>query len=364
MELPKHIPQLDALRGVAVLTVMLYHGLDLAPHLPLKPVFGTGYVGVDLFFVLSGFLITGILVRTKDSAGYFLNFYSRRALRIWPLYYALLIFTFALLPAVQPQLKAAIFGRSHPWQAFPFFLQNLTVNGEAFDTLRVTWSLAIEEQFYLVWPVIVFLAPPRILKPLAIAAVFLSMAMRWSVQYGLIPPVIIYTNTLTRLDGLALGALLAVWIPEASKATVKLAALFTLAPALPLTIAMGWRRAGHWSFYALVSLCFACVLCLAIQIDAFSKLRFLKYTGKISYALYLVHVPVFVFAGLPLFRRMRIFRASAAGDAMLLLSALAVCYVLATGSWNFFESKFLRLKERFAYAESPDTSVAFYAQKE
>ena len=98
-------------------------------------------------------------MKSKDEPDYFTNFYARRALRIWPLYYALLIFSFVLLPWIAPQLKAAIFERSHPWQSFPFFLQNFMTKGEAFDTLRVTWSLAIEEQFYLVWPLIVWLTP-------------------------------------------------------------------------------------------------------------------------------------------------------------------------------------------------------------
>jgi peptidoglycan/LPS O-acetylase OafA/YrhL len=130
------------------------------------------------------------------------------------LYYALLFFTFVALPVIHPALKASIFELCHPWQAFPFFLQNLTIRRQAFDTLRVTWSLAIEEQFYLVWPVIVWLAPPRMLKPLALSALFLSMAVRWSVLIGLIPPLTIYMNTLTRLDGLSLGAFLALWIPQ------------------------------------------------------------------------------------------------------------------------------------------------------
>jgi peptidoglycan/LPS O-acetylase OafA/YrhL len=357
MDLPKHIPQLDVLRGIAVLTVMLYHALDIVPNLHLRPILNSGYVGVDLFFVLSGFLITGILVRTRESRGYFVNFYSRRALRIWPLYYVLLFFTFVLLPLIHPQARAAVFGQSRPWQAFPFFLQNLTLSGQAFDTLRVTWSLAIEEQFYLVWPLIVFLAPPRMLKSLALTALFLSIATRWAVQYGLVPPVNIYTNTLTRLDGLALGALLALWIPEASDRTVKLLGISILALTLPVTLVVGWYRSGHWIFYALVSLCFASLLCTVIDINAFSRLRFLSYSGKISYALYLVHVPVFTFVGLPEFRRFAVNR-STLGNLVLLLVSLAICYAFAAASWHLFERKFLKLKDRFEYAPGP-TLTAF-----
>jgi len=358
MDLPKHLPQLDVLRGIAVLTVIGYHGLHLIPHLHLNLVLGTGYVGVDLFFVLSGFLITGILARTKDSANYFRNFYARRALRIWPVYYVLLLFTFIVLPLIHPQSTASIFGKSHPWESYPFFLQNLTVNGLSFGTLTATWSLAIEEQFYLVWPVIIFLAPPRFLKPIAVGALFLSVATRWSVQYGLIPPIIIYTNTLTRLDGLALGALLALWIPEARKITVKLVGMIGLALTAPIALALGLRNPGHWGFFTIVSACFACLLCTAIHFDALSQLRFLRYTGKISYTLYLIHVPIFMLASKPAMRRFWLFRSGSSGDAILFFASVSVCYALAVLSWVFFESKFLRLKDRFNYAVEPSLSNA------
>ena len=114
MKLPNHIPQLD---------VKLYHITDIAPNLHRRPFIRLRYTGVDLFFVLSGFLITGMLVRTGDNEGYLTNFDARRILRIWPLYYALLLFTFVLLPAFTLQLRAAIFKPSHPGRRFPFFTE-------------------------------------------------------------------------------------------------------------------------------------------------------------------------------------------------------------------------------------------------
>jgi peptidoglycan/LPS O-acetylase OafA/YrhL len=365
VKLPKHIPQLDALRGVAVLEVMLYHIMDLVPRLHLRPIFGVGYVGVDLFFVLSGFLITGILARSRDSDKYFTNFYARRALRIWPLYYMLLVFTFVLLPAVNPALKASIFERSRPWQAFPFFLQNLTLKRQAFDTVRVTWSLAIEEQFYLVWPVIVWLAPRRMLKPLSLSGVFLSVALRWSVLIGLIPPLNIYMNTLTRLDGLSLGAFLAVWVPEADSRTVKLAGIAVVALTLPAAIIVEWVRPGHWGFYSLVSACFGGILCIAINTEALSHMEFLKYTGKISYALYLVHVPVFSFVGFYELGKVLFPHSPNTAEVTLFVISFALCYALAAASWCFFESRLLKLKRRLEYTTWPTTRVSsFYAGPE
>ena len=363
MKLPKHIPQLDVLRGVAVLNVMLYHIVDIVPRLHLKPIFGLGYAGVDLFFVLSGFLITGILVGSKQSEKYFTNFYARRALRIWPLYYLLLLITFVVLPMVHPALKTSIFGQCHPWQAFPLFLQNLTLNRQAFDTLRVTWSLAIEEQFYLVWPVIVWLAPRRMLKPLALSALLLSMALRWSVLIGLIAPLNIYMNTLTRLDGLSLGAFLALWIPEADSRIVRLTGAVVVGLTLPAMIVLGWIQPGHWAFFSVVAACFAGMLCVAINVDWLAKMGFLKYTGKISYALYLVHVPVFSLAGAYGIGEVFFPRSPIAADLALLLTSFGFCYGLAIVSWHFYESRFLRLKSRFEYASARSSGSSAFPFK-
>ena len=113
--------------------------------------------GSRSFFVLSGFLITGILVDTKRSEGYFKNFYARRCLRIWPLYYSVLFFMFVVVPLLSPSVGSIVVARSSPWWAYPFFLQNFLVyhSASAAGPLGVTWSVAIEEQFYVVWPVIV-----------------------------------------------------------------------------------------------------------------------------------------------------------------------------------------------------------------
>jgi len=122
----KKIPQLDAVRGLAVLWVLV-HNTDNYPSLHLQMISGNGWMGVDLFFVLSGFLITGILLDTKRSEGYFRNFYARRFLRIWPLYYAVLFFMFVVVPFLRPSEAHTVFDRSSPWWAFPLFLQNFVV---------------------------------------------------------------------------------------------------------------------------------------------------------------------------------------------------------------------------------------------
>jgi peptidoglycan/LPS O-acetylase OafA/YrhL len=121
------IPQLDAIRGVAILVVIMHNQSAFYPSLHLQHVFASGWMGVDLFFVLSGFLITGILLDSKQSEGYFKNFYARRCLRIWPLYYSLIFFMFVVVTVVRPSEANTVFDKSSPWWAYPFFLQNFLI---------------------------------------------------------------------------------------------------------------------------------------------------------------------------------------------------------------------------------------------
>src|SRR5580704_18585296 len=114
----KKIPQLDAVRGLAVLLVLL-HNTDIYPSLHLQLISVNGWMGVDLFFVLSGLLITGILLDSKQSEGYFKNFYARRCLRIWPLYYSLIFFMFVVVRFLNPSEFHTVVQTSSPWWAFP-----------------------------------------------------------------------------------------------------------------------------------------------------------------------------------------------------------------------------------------------------
>src|SRR5271163_421935 len=211
----QRLRQLDALRGLAVLLVLL-HNTDRYPSLHLQWISSNGWMGVDLFFVLSGLLITGILLDTKRSEGYFTNFYARRCLRIWPLYYSALLFMFVIVPLLHPSEGQNVFGaRSSPWWAYPLFLQNFLVPVPTNSTglLGVTWSLAVEEQFYLVWPLVVRFCTEAQLRKIAIAVVCLSPVLRF---YLSLHQVNIYSNTFCRLDGLMAGALLAILIRSVS----------------------------------------------------------------------------------------------------------------------------------------------------
>src|SRR5580704_2580169 len=199
----RRLSQLDGVRGIAILLVLI-HNTDSFPSLHLAAISAYGWMGVDLFFVLSGFLITGILLDTKQSNSYLKTFYARRCLRIWPLYYSLLIFMFVIVPHLRPSDAHAIFERSSPWWAYPFFLQNffVAIPAQAAGPLGVTWSLAIEEQFYLIWPLFIRYFSSIQIKRIAMGVIFLSPPVRF---YLALHHVNIYSNLFCRLDGLMAG---------------------------------------------------------------------------------------------------------------------------------------------------------------
>jgi peptidoglycan/LPS O-acetylase OafA/YrhL len=339
----KKISQLDAIRGLAVLLVLI-HNTDVYPSLHLGFLADNGWMGVDLFFVLSGFLITGILVDTKKKAGYFRNFYARRCLRIWPLYYSALLFMFVAVPLLRPSEAQTVFAaRSSPWWAYPLFLQNFLIPNPTAATglLGVTWSLAVEEQFYLVWPLVVRFCSEVQLRKIAIAVICISPALRF---YLSLHQVNIYSNTFCRLDGLMAGAFLATTIRSSGFVASRFLApaWIALLVSAPLALIMDTFHA-RWIVFSLVALASVSF----VYVGIFSKQRwlqtvlgnrFLLYTGTISYGIYLLekippdlakafHSDRHPFLALPI--------------------TIATTYVLAALSWNLLEKPFLRWKGRF-----------------
>ena len=329
---------------------MFHHIGKNVPALHLETIGGYGWTGVDLFFVLSGFLITGILLEAKGKAHYFQNFYARRVLRIWPLYFGLLIFTFVVLPLVIPSLRERIFQDAYPWQSYPFFLQNLFSTKEiGFGPVGVTWSLAIEEQYYLVWPLLVLALSPRLLKFAALGAFSLSVVIRLLQSFGIVH-LFIYTNTFSRLDGIALGSFLAIVLPTASEQVVRRIATVVLPLSVLAVVFTEWFFGEKtWFLYSGLALAFAAVLCLSLNSELLKNRPFLAYTGKISFGLYLIHVPVFDMLRVPKIKsRLSWFHSPILnGLVMLVIMTLAV-YLVASASWYFFESPILKLKSRFA----------------
>jgi peptidoglycan/LPS O-acetylase OafA/YrhL len=340
------IRQLDSVRGLAVLLVFL-HNSNNYPSLRLGVVASDGWMAVDLFFVLSGFLITGSLVDTRHSKGYYTAFYTRRCLRIWPLYYSALLIMLVLIPLVQPSQHYAIFGpRSSPWWSYVIFLQNffVPVPTMAAGLLGVTWSLAIEEQFYLVWPVVVRYLNDAQLRSAGLAVIIMSPLLRY---YLSLHHVNIYSNTFCRLDGLMAGSLLALAIRSSRFDPSELVAVAWMALCVSAPMAILLERVhARWiccSFVVLASLSFVYLVLFSKQawLQAILKSRVLIYTGTISYGMYLLgKLPCDAVKLLALDRH----------PLVALLASLVATYVVASLSWKLLEKPALSLRDVFAIA--------------
>jgi peptidoglycan/LPS O-acetylase OafA/YrhL len=361
---PARNEALDGLRGFAILAVVGFHAMFLDPTLlggarPATTDFYPslallGWCGVDVFFVLSGFLITGILVRSKGAPGYFRNFYARRALRIFPLYY--LVVGLLLFGLGRPATTAA------EKASYLLYYQNVRyalVGEGTFDPARlVTWSLAIEEQFYLVWPTVVWLCSRRALVRVCVAVIAASIALRfWLLAGGLHT-----THFLTpcRLDTLAVGSLLALVPPPPRWLGVAcawfgfgglLAVARVTGDPFPESIPM-----QRWGLLA--ALAFAVGLLILVRqpglVAAVCRFEPLRALGQVSYCVYLVHFLVLdaltrgVLA-LPANAKQAIAGAlpAQAIAALLGLCCLGGSWLVAVISWRLFEEPILRLKRYF-----------------
>ncbi len=342
--LPAYIPELQGLRGIAVLLVVIYH---CHPRLEGTAVFRAslwGWTGVNLFFVLSGFLITSILLASRDQEHYFRNFYGRRALRIWPVYVLVLLVCYFNAPwfVGQPVLEAF---KTAPWWAYLLFLQNL-FHLTLPPPIGPTWSLAIEEQYYFLWaPVVRLLRRPSALAGLLAVALIAAPLFRLS-HFRWITP----THTLTHIDGIAMGSLLALGLH-----TLPLTRRTWLALGLTGIVAgfiAAGTIAGGTAFLdtALTTGFGGAVLASIASVGARNPLNAalrrgpLAFYGRISYGLYMTHIMVFVYFGW-FDRRMDPY--GIAGNLAVVAFRLGACTAVAAGLWYGFESRILKLKRFF-----------------
>jgi len=381
------IPALDGLRGIAILLVLLHHMTLYRPDqgvdrwIAVMPL--SGWIGVDLFFVLSGFLITGILLDTRTSRNYYSSFYARRALRIFPLYYLCLVIGLVLLPML-PELHRVIVGPYPVPPKLPYwlYLTNFSIadRGMVHGWLDVAWSLAIEEQFYIVWAIVVYFCAPRYLGILCVAMLIFGPLARTSAISKGMEPEDIYVITLFRLDGLAMGSLLA-WaqreatLPSSAK-TIAAVALASLGGMVAIIVTSGdawwWNPRMQQIGFSLIALGGAAMLIGAVTLPAssiwnrFLSAGWLRAFGKYSYCLYLIHLPIQRVVREYVFEPRDynyMFPSPWVAQIIYYVLAIAPCYALAMLSWKVFEGPILRLKEKFPYepAERPRVSATSVA---
>ena len=376
-----HVPALDGLRGVAVLLVLAFHfaHIDGDGGVVERALLGatrSGWAGVDLFFVLSGFLITGILLDARGSPGYFRAFYLRRVLRIFPLYYAYLAVLFLVLPALVPAVDVKAETQGWLWA----YLGNILFAREGgFQASPYTghfWSLAVEEQFYLLWPFLVWFLPRRRLAWLCLGFVAGAFALRFAIHRTTFNATAAYVLTPARLDALAMGALVAIaarepaWWPR-----VRRGAPWVLGAAAIAVAAVWVRRGGLfggdpavqvWAFGPLAA-GFAALLVLAVGGRGSSSLSrglacpMLRTAGKYSYGLYVLHYPVFLgleATGLTSAALAARLGGRLAGIAAFASIAGAITLAGALLSWNLLEKRFLRWKDLVPYGRPPGAGSA------
>lgn len=371
------VPELDGLRGVAILLVVLFHYFYFYPsadHRPadvLRSVYvhferciALGWTGVDLFFVLSGFLIGGILLDVKSSPFYFKTFYLRRFYRIVPLYYGWILSYLLFVTFTSAVFRAQGVQPEGPYQMFALFLflQNFGLGYRSLISsawFAALWSLAVEEQFYLVSPFLIrFLPKSRLLAVIFIAVASAPLFRIWFHFHVHIPKSgvsLAYTLMPCRADALAIGTLAAtLWRNSAVR--VWLSRHCSLVYGLALVFLAGVIALGRWSpdasslatesvGYTWIAVFYALILLLALlhpggPVASIARLSWLREIGRVSYCLYIIHIVVrlgcesMVKAVL---HDTQPWHAIATGGMAAILA-----YLIARASWVYFEHPLLQ----------------------
>lgn len=388
----RHMPGLDGLRGLAILVVLIHHFTPAvsgsAMTRSMLEVAHTGWIGVDLFFVLSGFLITGILLDTRHTPGYFRNFFARRTLRIAPVYYGTLAVVFGLVPLLvwmgwRSETVVWLFGKTADELAVLSehqgwlwtYLTNFKIGYDQtrWGVVNHFWSLAVEEHFYLVWPFVVYFCSRRALLWVCGACIIGAPVLRGVLVFMGFDSVVPYVLTPTRVDSLAWGGLVAVLVRSAIAGHLpKLAITAAIGSAvLLIAIAGGYGRFHRDDTlttilgYTLLAMLFASFTFAASGATRTSPLgrvlcqRWLMSLGKYSYGIYVLHhflqVPaqkLFPWSSLTALTGSYLYAIIV--HAVL---AIAMSWAVAWVVFHAFEKHFLRLKDRFEYRVPVRTPV-------
>jgi peptidoglycan/LPS O-acetylase OafA/YrhL len=315
-----------------------------------------GWVGVDLFFVLSGYLITEILLNSKGEDHYYRNFFGRRALRIWPLYVGVVSVVIFIVPAVAtPKFWPIEFSPIY----YYFFLQNAFATKQFLPFLSPTWSLVVEEQFYLIWPFLVAIVPRAWFVRLCIGGLLLSPMLRLlTLRLGATGQ-IIESYTFTHMDGLLVGAVLAAsgrdWVSRKWVGFAAVAGIVASALLFVEEVAHSSDVFASVFVYTALALGFGSILVLTFRSAAcYGRLarllgwRPLAYVGTISYGLYLLHeLAQWAVIKSPLTRFLHPIREPFVRVMIGVTVEMIVACGVASLSWAFYERRFLKFKDRF-----------------
>ncbi len=376
-----HYPQLDGLRGIAVLIVVEYHYRIVPTILAwasgrlsdyLGPLVTLGQTGVDLFFVLSGFLLGGILLDNKRASNYFIVFYARRICRIFPLYFLLLMLLFFVIPVPRDFVLGTPYHERLPSWTYVTFTQNVAMAQEGswgYAWLTPTWSLAVEEQFYLILPLLIAFVSRDRLPYLLAGLVLLGLPSRLAVLAFHPQPDFAaqYLLPCRGMEALFLGIMCA-WAVRNESCLAFLQAHLKLVYAAVAVLATSVLVLGPYSFqpdtpatyfpqsygFTLMALLYTCILLVAVTeeqglISFVTRNQLLGKIGVISYGVYLLHLPV---QGLLFWYLPGVEPTGSRIHFLITLNALLLTVALAYVSWNYFEKKIVKWGHSFSYKKS------------
>jgi peptidoglycan/LPS O-acetylase OafA/YrhL len=383
--------ELDGIRGIAIVLVLIWHYAVILLSSPPGSVFfylqrglSLSWSGVDLFFVLSGFLIGGILLDNKDASNYFRVFYTRRICRIFPLYFAWLLLFIVLIALVPSPGKSVmggwLFDAHMPLWTYATFTQNIAMAVSAdfgSNWLSATWSLAVEEQFYLVLPPLIFLLTRRQIPRLLVILVTVALALRYGSFLVLPHPRFAsYVLMPSRADALMLGVLCAYAVRQRrvleflKRRVGWMYLVFAILFAdLGFSIFTSrWPVLGPFAMrpygYSVLALFYSCFLLIAVTeergiLSAIARIRWLRGLGAISYGIYMIHIAVIgAMHGLLLKQSPQI---NSWRDAVVTLAALLCTLAIAILSWRFFERPILSIGHSIQYEHQTQGQAAQYA---
>jgi len=367
----KHVPVLDGVRGLAIIAVLARHvSYVFVQHGHVTrwflPVFQFGGWGVDLFFALSGFLITGILIETRSAVNRASSFYGRRVLRIFPIYYLMIAIVF-IGEHFSPWLKSAANLQSVPDHfAYLFYFQNFIPMWHhglfPESIIGPFWSLAIEEQFYLLWPMVVWHLSPRSIVKVCTGALCAALTLRLILVPSFGAGIWIMAFTPTRADGLFVGAALAaifaikgefpkpLLVGMATVGFISLGSIPLFGPAREV-----WLAGRLMIMIGITGLALLCGALIAFSLTydqsilaKIFKMGWLRSFGKYSYGMYVYHMTIYSGVESLLTSRFGVHYPLPTGYGLIYFFALVgLTYGLAWLSFNLYESRFLALKRKF-----------------